>query len=347
LASFPLAFSAYQSTLRGLNRIVGTPAGMEQLRAGVPASLAYVVGFWLAIVFLILAFNQLRKLLVATAREHQEQPWPLALPGACVWALALPCSRAFFIFLPLLARHRRPDARGPAAGRRAAQRAVSPLCGETLALPEVRNRSCSVSAFCSPGSALLILSLRNRPHNPRQGGYFGGSFRSPSSPSPPPSAGSPGRPFRLPMPPPLEAETELAIWSHIVTISAGFVLLVLSWLIWRSASGATRTSALYCGSLPPPVLMIGAWVLIGEVPRAASSGDSRWWTVSFNTVWYSAGSIPFQFAISLMLATFLFQNIKGQGSLPDDLFPALHHADRGRRCRLPRHLLRPRVSTDE
>src|SRR5690606_8236378 len=30
-------------------------------------------------------------------------------------------------------------------------------------------------------------------------------------------------------------------------------------------------------------------------------------------VYYSAGSIPFQFAISLMLASFLFQNIKGRG----------------------------------
>jgi ABC-type sugar transport system permease subunit len=53
---FPLAFSAYQSTLRGLNRIVGTPAGMDNyVRA--TGELAYVVGFWLAVVFFILAIQ--------------------------------------------------------------------------------------------------------------------------------------------------------------------------------------------------------------------------------------------------------------------------------------------------
>lgn len=60
------------------------------------------------------------------------------------------------------------------------------------------------------------------------------------------------------------------------------------------------------------MLIIGAWVLIGELPLAAASGDDDWYTGLLNTVFYSAGSIPFQFAISLMLATFLFQDIKGK-----------------------------------
>jgi multiple sugar transport system permease protein len=60
-------------------------------------------------------------------------------------------------------------------------------------------------------------------------------------------------------------------------------------------------------------LMVGAWVLISELPRAISAGDENWWKGLQVTVYYSVGTVPFQLGISLVLATLLFRNIVGQG----------------------------------
>lgn len=310
---FPLAFSAYQSTLRGLNRIVGTPAGMENyVRA--TGELAYVVGFWLAIIFLVLAANQLRQL-VATAREHADRPWLLALPGFVLGVGFALFARAFFIFLPLLL--------GIADQMRAAQQQgegppselFRRFVGETLALPEVRNPFLLSFAVLLAGALLAYWVLRNRPHNPRQSGYFSSFFQTTVLVLAALALGwFTWQGVQAAYADAAESGTELAIWSHIVTISAGFVLLGLSWLLWRSASQRDSNVSTALRLAGAAVLMIGAWILVGEIPRAASSGDSRWWAGLLNTVWYSLGSIPFQFAISLMLATFLFQNIKGKAA---------------------------------
>ncbi|MCA9959766.1 MAG: sugar ABC transporter permease, partial [Anaerolineales bacterium] len=105
----------------------------------------------------------------------------------------------------------------------------------------------------------------------------------------------------------------LEIWAQVITISAGFVLLLFSWMIWRSASHQDSTKSTLLRLAAGSILIIGAWLLIGELPAAAADGDKDWYQGLLNTVYYSIGSIPFQFAISLMLATFLFQDIKGKG----------------------------------
>jgi ABC-type sugar transport system permease subunit len=79
---FPLAFSAYESTLRGLNRILGTYDGLGNYVRAVD-NLAYVLGFWMG---LVLIFLGVRSLMEArkTASEHGDNPWILALPGAAM-----------------------------------------------------------------------------------------------------------------------------------------------------------------------------------------------------------------------------------------------------------------------
>ncbi|MCI0393726.1 MAG: sugar ABC transporter permease, partial [Chloroflexi bacterium] len=63
------------------------------------------------------------------------------------------------------------------------------------------------------------------------------------------------------------------------------------------------------------LLLIGGWILVVELPQAVAAGDEDWWYGLLYTVYYSVGSIPVQFGVSLVLATFLFQNIKGKGLL--------------------------------
>jgi multiple sugar transport system permease protein len=106
---------------------------------------------------------------------------------------------------------------------------------------------------------------------------------------------------------------QLAIWSQVVTISAGFVLLLIAWWVWRSASHRPTMTATLLRLGAAAVLMVGAWVLIGELPRVIAAGDENWWKGLQVTVYYSAGTVPFQLGISLFLAILLFQNIRAKG----------------------------------
>ncbi|MBK9049639.1 MAG: hypothetical protein IPL78_01590 [Chloroflexi bacterium] len=67
----------------------------------------------------------------------------------------------------------------------------------------------------------------------------------------------------------LEDGTELTIWSQVVTISAGFVLLILSYLLWQTAPGqdSMRQTLLRIGAAA--ALAVGGWFLIGELPAVS------------------------------------------------------------------------------
>ena len=308
---FPLAFSAYESTLRGLNDIVGAYDGLGNYTRAI-GDLAYVLGFWLAVG---LAFLGIRGLVqkIRFAHARQDSPWLWAVPAIVLAAGAALFLRFFFTFLPLLL--------GIADQMRDAQRAGegSPaelfrrFLGEIFALPQVQGSFWTAVIVLTVGAALSIGVARILPENRRHGGYFSGLFES--------FLFFIGAGFlawftwtqvQSAYLAALEGGEELALWSQIVTISGGIVLLGLSWLVWKSAGGRDSNLGTLMRLSAAAILAIGAWVLIGELPRAAASGDSDWWQGLLNTVYYSVGSIPFQFGISLTLATFLFQNIQGK-----------------------------------
>jgi len=110
----------------------------------------------------------------------------------------------------------------------------------------------------------------------------------------------------------LEEGATLSIWSQVVTISAGFVLLLLSWLSWRSAPAQLSNLNMIMRLVAGAMLLVGAWVLIGEIPRAVQAGNDDWWQGLLVTVYYSLGTVPFQLGISLFLAVLLFQEIRGK-----------------------------------
>ncbi|MCJ7702136.1 MAG: sugar ABC transporter permease, partial [Anaerolineales bacterium] len=110
----------------------------------------------------------------------------------------------------------------------------------------------------------------------------------------------------------LDAGETVEIWAQVVTISAGFLLLLASWLIWRSASHRDSNISTVIRIAAAAVLAVGAWALIGELPRVVQAGDADWWEGLRVTVFYSVGTVPFQLGISLLLATLLFQEIRGK-----------------------------------
>jgi multiple sugar transport system permease protein len=110
----------------------------------------------------------------------------------------------------------------------------------------------------------------------------------------------------------IETGETIEIWVQVVTISAGFLLLLASWWIWRSAAHRDSNTSVVLRIVAAAVLAVGAWALIGELPRAIQAGDADWWDGLRVTIFYSAGTVPFQLGISLVLATLLFREIRGK-----------------------------------
>jgi multiple sugar transport system permease protein len=99
-------------------------------------------------------------------------------------------------------------------------------------------------------------------------------------------------------------------WTYLVSIG----LLVLAWLIWKGAGRAHSTLSLILRLLSTSSL-IGAAVyfFFVDFQRMWDLGSQDLWKSLIYTVFYSAGTVPVQLALSLTLAYILFQGIRGQG----------------------------------
>lgn len=309
---FPLAFSVYQSTLRGLNKIVGTYDGLGNYTRAI-GNLAYVLGFWLAVALLYFAVSAILQVR-QEAGKHGERPWLLIIPGLIIGSSFALFMRWLYMILPELL--------GIADKMRAAKQAgqvesVSLLfrqfLGEAWRIPEIQRAFWLSTAVLLVGLAVTYALYRIIPSNPRNNGYLG-SFTQAAIMLIGAAAlfGFTWTQVQAAYAIAIENGEVLDIWTQVITISAGFVLLGFSWWIWNSASRRDSNLSTITRLAAGAILIIGAWVLIGELPQAAANGNKNWYMGLLNTVYYSVGSIPFQLGISLMLATFLFQNIKGK-----------------------------------
>lgn len=309
---FPLLFSAYQSTLRGLNKVVGTYDGLGNYVRAID-NLAYVLGFWLAILLVYLAIRTIRQTR-ETAQKYGERPWLLALPAVVMAGSVITFGRFFFRFLPELLgvadkmRTALQANQGPAAVL------FRQFVGEVWTVPLVSEALRLFIIVFILAIALSIGINRLVPATPRKNSYYATLFQSA---------------LYLALAiflswltwvqiqtaytAALEDGETLSIWSQLITISAGFVLLFLSWFLWQSANGRSSNRSTFFRLGAAVLFAIAAWVLMAELPRSVAAGDKDWWDGLLVTIYYSAGSIPFQFVISLTLATFLFQNIRGKG----------------------------------
>lgn len=305
---FPLAFSSYQSLLTGLNKVVGRYDGLGNYVKAID-NLAYVLGFWAALAFVYLAVQQITKV-VALARQEGRQPWLWALPGLLVAAASLLFVRFFFTFLPEALQI--PDKLD--RGQVMTQELFRQFLGEAWALDTVQSTLRLSLLVIVVAIAVLYGVQRIAPHSSNNNTYFG-TFTQ---------AGlllllagvlswltytEVNRAYTEA----LESGEELAIWTQIITISAGFVLLILSYLLWRTAPGqdSMRQTLFRIGAAA--ALAVGGWVLIGEIPMAIAAGNKDWWQGLRTTVFFAAGTIPLQFIFALLIANLLFQNIRGKG----------------------------------
>ena len=304
---FPLAFAAYESTLKGLNKVVGTPDGLGNYFKAVD-NLAYVIAFWIAAVFAIFAARGILGVF-QEQREYDSRPWPWLIPGALVAVSVAIFTRFVFLLLPELLLVP-TKLRGQANTRDN----FMALVKESWLMPNVQQ------AFWTSVAVLLVgvvaATVVNRMATRRRALpriYFGEFFTATLL-----SIGAivlawfTWEQVNLAYATALEAGEGLDIWSQIVTISAGFLLLLGAWWLWENADEQESNRGLIFRLIGATMLMVGGWVLISELPQAVAAGDKDWWQGLQATVYYVIGTVPMQLGISLVLAVMLFQKIRGQ-----------------------------------
>jgi len=302
---FPIGFAVYVS----LHKWRINPGDFNGLNNYTKAlgNLAYAAFFWVTAIFIFLAirtFNQLKK----TAQERGEKPWTWSIPGLVTTAGIAGLVRFIVLLLP--------EVLGISTKIRGMVRSRElfvELLGEAWRTPAVQSslRLSLLILVVGVGLAYLV----NRYLSPSRhandyyavwvqvfillgsGGILGwftwaeiqGAYTAA-----------------------IETGEPLQIWANVVTISAGFILLFLSWWLWKSAAQRDSNISVVLRLAAAAVLAVGAWTLIGELPRVIQSGDADWWEGLLVTVYYSVGTVPFQLGISLLLATLLFQEIRGK-----------------------------------
>jgi multiple sugar transport system permease protein len=304
---FPIGFAVYVSMFQW--RI--NPGDYTGLSNYVKAldNITYLLGFWLAVILVYFVIRNIQKL-YRTAQVHNEHPWIWYLPGMLT-ALGI---FAFFRFLVVLL----PEVLAISTkvrGLEKTQELFIQLLVEAWHVPTVEQARNLALISLIVGVVLAVLCSIYIHKSARNTQYYLSSITTSIYLG---IAGLLGWLTWTEIQAAYAAANEtgepLDIWTQIITISAGFILLFLSWLVWKSASQRDSTRSTILRLLAGVILAIGAWVLIGELPLAISAGDKNWWEGLLVTVYYSIGTVPIQLGISLMLAALLFQNIRGKGA---------------------------------
>jgi multiple sugar transport system permease protein len=109
-----------------------------------------------------------------------------------------------------------------------------------------------------------------------------------------------------------EAGETLPIWSQIVMISAGAGLLLFAVFLWQRSVHNHETPQFMLRLFVVIAAVIGAILLIRELPSAFAQADKDIIQGYSVTVMYSLFSVPLQLIIGLTLSVLLYQNIRAK-----------------------------------
>jgi ABC-type sugar transport system permease subunit len=301
---FPVGFALYVS-LHRWRLVPGEFKGLGNYTKAI-GGLAYVAAFWLAVGALVGVVLLARRVL-RVARERGDRLTLWLLPGAVSAGGVLLFMRFIVLWLP--------EVLGVAEklkGQERTQELILRLFGETFQVPVVSEALWSSLAILAAG--LVLGALVGRVSSGKKAGFYYANLSLIIGLL---ATGVLLFAFTLgyvqvEYVKAAEEGIELSIWSQIVTISAGAVLLGLAWLVWNRAAGQSSNARTVLIMTAAIMLMVGAWILIGELPRIVEEGDEDLFQGFVVTAFYSLGTVPFQLVISLFLAYLLFQNIRGQ-----------------------------------
>jgi len=300
---FPVGFALYVSLHKW--RIKRGDFNHLQNYVNAIGNLAYVVVFFLGILALIGMVLLVRKIL-RMARENEEQPWLTVIPGLVYAATTFAFFRWFYAALPEVL-----DIADKLRGQERTQALFMQLLGEALraetVLPAWRTFLWLLLASIVIGG-LVYWFWRNRRSLEYQsyfalvflalGGGMGLIYYTFERVSDAYTAA-------------FESGTDPGIWPQFISISAGVVLLILAWMLWQRAPKRASKGGFFLHILAAAALLVGAWLLIGEIPTIVASGDNELWEGLKVTVFFSLGTVPLQLALGLFLAVLLFQKVPG------------------------------------
>ena len=112
----------------------------------------------------------------------------------------------------------------------------------------------------------------------------------------------------------VETDIDPGIWPQLIIITSGVLLLGVAWMSWRSAVRQDTPFKFGLRILAAVVLMVGAVLLILEIPTIVASGDEDLWDGLKVTVFFSLGTVPVQLIIALFLSIILFQKLRGSST---------------------------------
>jgi multiple sugar transport system permease protein len=100
-------------------------------------------------------------------------------------------------------------------------------------------------------------------------------------------------------------------WTYLVSIG----LLLLAWLVWKGASRTESTLRLILRLFSASILIASACAFFFiDFQRMWDLGNQDFFRSMIYTVFYSAGTVPIQMILSLILAYVLFQGVRAQGA---------------------------------
>ena len=316
---FPVAFALYVS-LHKWQIKQGPFIGLDNYVNAI-SSLIYVAGFWLATGALVAAFLYARRLWRIT-RESNQGTWLWFLPGILSGVSILLAIRWLVLAVPgVLA------IADKVRGVKKTREVFIKFLDEAFSKPEVlaaRNLALFLLALTI---GLLIAAYWWKRLTPARNGssnrnycsashaaeYFGYTLTATLFAIAGPLVGwFTYREIVKSYATALQKGTPLSIWAQAGTISAGVLLLLLAWFIWRKAAGLHSMKATILRLTVATLLLVAGWALIGELPPVVASGSKVMWKGLQTTIWYSISTVPFELSIGMILAILLFQNIRGK-----------------------------------
>jgi len=107
-------------------------------------------------------------------------------------------------------------------------------------------------------------------------------------------------------------KAQLLYWPQLFSIAVGAMLIGAAYMVWRSAQRRETPLGFGLTILLAVLMMVGGWLLIGELPRTLELGG-RETEEALNaltrTAMYSLGTVPVQLTLGLFLAYLLFSEV--------------------------------------
>lgn len=298
---FPVGFALYVSLHKW--RIKRTDfIGLTNYTKAV-GNITYVILFFLAVGALIGVYFLIRKV-IRSAKEHHEKPWVLAFPGLIHAAVVAALLRYVWFQLPeFLAIGDKLQ------GKEKTRELFNQLLNESFVAVKPQFNLFFYLLIASIVFGVIFLYLRRTPRNPFYQSQFMLGFLSLAT-----GIGLIYYTYSEVLKAyaaAVETNTDPGIWPQVITISGGVILLAIAWLVWNGASKEVSNRRFWLRIFAAMTLLVGGWILIGEIPQIVAAGDDDLWKGLKVTVFFSLGTVPFQLSISMFLAILLFQKLKG------------------------------------